>query len=72
MAQPTNATFDPNRKAYVETQTITRLSPEVYNDLERKHATFRPNSTSTELEAGYALGVQAVLKDLRAGFVVGR
>lgn len=56
----------------METKTITRLTAEVYDSLERKHNTFRPTSTSTELEAGYALGVQAVLKDLRAGFVIDR
>lgn len=53
-------------------QQVTRLTAEVYDALERKHNTFRPTSTSTELEAGYALGVQAVLKDLRTGFVIGR
>jgi len=51
---------------------VTRLNQEVYEQLERKHVTFKPNSTSTELEAGYALGVQAVLKDLRAGYVTTR
>lgn len=53
-------------------KVVTRLTQEVYEQLERRHVTFKPNSTSTELEAGYALGVQAVLKDLRSGFVMGR
>lgn len=73
MAQAHDSNFKPTKaNPNVETQTVTRLTAEVYADLERKHNTFRPTSASTELEAGYALGVQAVLKDLRAGFVMGR
>lgn len=73
MAQAHDSNFKPIKaNPHVETQTITRLSADVYDQLERKHGGFRPTSTSTELEAGYALGVQAVLKDLRAGFVIGR
>jgi len=48
-----------------------RLSPDAYAELERKvHPPFVQNET-TVLQAGYQLGIQAVLKLLREGYVVG-
>lgn len=53
------------------TQTIVRLTPEVYKDLEKQVRRLTVNSTTTPLEAGYALGVQDVLRLLRDGYVTG-
>lgn len=51
-------------------QTVTRLAPAVYQQLEAKM--YRPivTSNTTAHEAGYQLGVAAVLKELRNGYVV--
>lgn len=54
----------------LEKRYIARLSPDVYNDLEKRMGTLQMNQTVTELQAGYALGIQAVLKELRNGLVV--
>ncbi len=53
-----------------QTQTVTRLAPAVYKQLEAK--LYRPvvTSNTTAHEAGYQLGVAAVLMALRNGFVV--
>ena len=53
-----------------ENNRVARLTEQVYNDFEKK---FRPpivTATVTEIEAGYLLGVQAVLHALRVGYVV--
>lgn len=50
-------------------QTLVRLTPEVYKDLEKQVRRLTVNSTTTPLEAGYALGVQDVLRLLRDGYV---
>lgn len=53
-------------------QTIWRLDPRVYAELEKKIGSPPVvGPSTTELEAGYKLGVQYVLKILRDGFVTG-
>lgn len=49
---------------------VVRLTPEVYRELENKM--YRPIVTAetTAHQAGYQLGVAAVLKELRNGYVV--
>lgn len=49
---------------------VTRLRPDLYAQLEKKFSTLRITETVTPLQAGYALGVEAVLKELRNGYVV--
>lgn len=53
-----------------ETKTIVRLEQEVYAQLEAKLSRLIVTSTTTPLEAGFQLGIQAVLKELRSGYVV--
>ena len=55
------------------TSSITeyaRLPQHVYAELERKVGTVVVNQVTTDLQAGYMLGVQVVLKELRNGYVV--
>lgn len=47
-----------------------RLPEHVYKELEGKLASPVVNQVTTDLQAGFMLGVQAVLKELRNGFVV--
>lgn len=54
------------------TVNITRLEPDVYNELEKKVSNILVSSTTTELEAGYKLGIQHVLKVLRDGYAIQR
>ena len=49
----------------------TRLTPAVYRDLESKLLhTIPVTKETTEIQAGYMLGIQTVLKVLRDGFTV--
>ena len=52
-------------------RTYARLTAEVYQDLERKVGQVVVTRETTDLQAGYQLGVQAVLKLLRDGYVIG-
>lgn len=49
---------------------IHRLSRPVYEDLEKKFSKLIVTSQTTAHEAGYQLGVQAILQELRRGYVV--
>lgn len=63
MAQPNTKPEPP--------QTITqvvRLEPSQLQQLERQLATPVVSDKTTELEAGYKLGIQQVLSKLRDGF----
>lgn len=51
---------------------LITLSEEQYLALERQLAPPTVTTGTTELLAGYQLGVQEVLKKLRAGYVVSR
>jgi hypothetical protein len=55
-----------------DTQQVVRLSPEMYEHLEKQLPAPQVNRLTTELEAGFNLGVQHVLKLLRTGFVAGQ
>ena len=57
---------DPKAKEVV----THRLTQEVYKQLESSLPTPVVGTTTTELQAGFALGIQYVLKQLREGFVV--
>ncbi|WP_429498852.1 hypothetical protein ACQUFY_05955 [Robbsia andropogonis] len=56
----------------METIEVVRLSADQYRELERKLTPPVVTTATTELLAGYQLGVQDVLKHLRDGFVTGR
>lgn len=49
---------------------VVRLNRELYLKLEQKFSRFTVNEQATALQAGYALGVEAVLKELRNGYTV--
>ena len=51
---------------------IVRLQPDVYRQLEESLPAPAVTTQTTDLQAVYALGIQAVLKKLREGFVVQR
>ena len=49
---------------------VTRLNQEVYKQIENKFSRPMVTSNTSEIEAGYQLGVQAVLQYLRHNIVV--
>lgn len=52
---------------------VYRLTPEVYSQLEEKLLSdVLVNKETTDLQAGYMLGIQKVLKVLRDGFTIAR
>lgn len=51
-------------------ETVVRLAPDVYRALEKQLSPPIVTSQTTELLAGYQLGVQQVLKLLREGYAV--
>ena len=56
----------------IETKYIARLTKEVYEDLERKLPAPIVQRDTTDLQAGFQLGIQNVLKLLREGYVIGK
>lgn len=50
-------------------QVVTRLHTDVYLELEKKVGVTLVTAATTPLQAGYQLGIQAVLKELRVGYV---
>lgn len=58
-----------NQKSVV--QVIARLEYSTYRVLEKKLTPPVVTDRTTDIQAGYQLGIQAVLKELREGFVVG-
>jgi hypothetical protein len=55
----------------VETKVVTRLAPEVYASLVQKCPAIAVTNDTSEMQAGFQLGVQYLLKLLREGFVAG-
>ncbi|APU00309.1 hypothetical protein HOR55_gp22 [Ralstonia phage RS-PII-1] len=51
---------------------VTRLTEEQYESLEKQLAPPTVTQVTTDLQAGYQLGVQEVLRKLRSGYVVSR
>lgn len=49
---------------------VVRLHADIYAKLEQKLSRTVVTSETTPITAAYALGVEAVLKELRNGFVV--
>lgn len=52
-------------------RVITRLDKDVYEALVKRLPGIGVGTDTTELQAGYQLGVQHVLAILREGFVIG-
>lgn len=52
-----------------EIQEVVRLDPVQYSELERQLPRPVVGKDTTELQVAYSLGVQAVLKLLREGYV---
>lgn len=53
-------------------EVVVRLSVDVYRQLEQSLPTPAVTVQTTDLQAGFALGIQYVLKQLREGFTVQR
>jgi hypothetical protein len=51
------------------TKLVIRLSAEVYADIEKKVPKIAVTNDTSPMQAGYQLGVQAVLELLRKGYV---
>ena len=51
---------------------IVRLSPDVYKQLEDGLPSPVVSQTTTEIQAGFNLGIQFVLKKLRDGYTIQR
>lgn len=49
---------------------VVVLHRDVYEKFEAQFRPLQPNEQTSPIQVGYALGVQAVLKALRAGLVV--
>lgn len=50
---------------------IYRLTPEVYRELEKKVLSdIFVSDKTTDIQAGYMLGIQKVLKEVRDGFAI--
>lgn len=56
----------------VPTEVLVRMDYDVYDHLERQVSNTGVVSTTSEIEAGFKLGVQHVLQKLRAGYVIPR
>jgi hypothetical protein len=52
-------------------QVVQRLSPLAYEQLRKSLPDIAVNNETSPMQAGYQLGIQAILKKLREGFVVG-
>lgn len=52
--------------------TVATLMPDVYEKIESKVSNTLISSNTSEIEAGYKMGIQHVLKLLRDGYVVQR
>ncbi len=50
---------------------VVRMEFEVYKHLERQCSNMLVTSTTSDIEAGYKLGVATVLEKLRQGYVIG-
>ncbi len=74
--QVTNTVIVTETVTNTETVTVdmpmARLEMPVYQQLERTCGNTLVVSTTTELEAGYKLGVASVLEKLRNGYVIDR
>ena len=60
-----------NKPPTIVTTEKQRLAPEAYAALCKTLPGIAVNNETGTLQAGYQLGVQAVLQKLREGFVVG-
>jgi len=54
-----------------QAETRVRLTAEEYGSLEKTLRARLPLIPTTDLEAGYMLGMQEVLRQLRTGWVIG-
>lgn len=53
-----------------EERVIARLNAQVYKKLEESLPAPTPGAATTDIQAGFLLGVQHVLKKLRDGYVI--
>lgn len=49
---------------------VVILNKDIYKKLEEQLPAPAPSGTTTDIQAGYLLGVQYVLKKLREGFMI--
>lgn len=49
---------------------VVVLNKDIYRKLEDQLAAPSPSGTTTDIQAGFLLGIQHVLKKLREGFVI--
>lgn len=61
----------PEKQVQAEVRYITRLNPAIYDQLVSRLPAPLVNERTTELQAGYQLGVQAVLAILRQDLTIG-
>lgn len=54
-----------------DTRVVVRLEASIYAKLEQKLSRTVVTAETTPITLGYSMGVEAVLKELRNGFVVG-
>ena len=57
--------------AQAKPREVIRLTPDVYDELVRKLIPLHVDNNTTELQAGYQLGIQKVLTLLRDGYTIG-
>lgn len=62
---------DATTGVHLETKTLVRLDAVQYRELERRLPPPAVTNSTSDLMAGYQLGVQAVLKLIREGFTIG-
>lgn len=55
----------------ISTQVHHRLSPQAYQQLEAQVGHIRMSDQTSDINAGFQLGIQHVLRYLRDGFVAG-
>jgi hypothetical protein len=53
-----------------QTHIIARLPSAVYKDLEKKLTSVVVTEKTTEIQAGYMLGIQQALRVIREGFTI--
>lgn len=62
--------FDRIRNCEITIETMYRLNKEQYDQLVRQLPKPIPSENTTDIQAGYLLGIQFVLDKLREGYVI--
>lgn len=66
------ALIEPEPSVIRQLEVVTRLESDVYDYLEKQVSNTSISSNTSDIEAGFKLGVQHVLAKLRAGYVIPR